>query len=67
MLSKVVNENMMITWEDYQKEKCVPVEDDLLDFKFNNRDLLIRALTRSAFFNQAGYLTEHKDNWRHST
>ncbi len=53
---------MMITWEDYQKEKCVPVEDDLLDFKFNNRDLLIRALTRSAFFNQAGYLTEHKDN-----
>ena len=41
---------------------CVPVENDILGFEFTDPDLLIRALTRSALFNQAGYLPEHKEN-----
>lgn len=53
---------MKKTWEDYRNEKCIPVETEILGFEFNNRDLLIRALTRSALFNQAGCLLEHKKN-----
>lgn len=53
---------MKKTWEDYRSEKCVPVENDILDFEFTDRGLLIRALTRSAFFSQGEYLPEHNSN-----
>jgi ribonuclease III len=53
---------MTSSWEKYRDTKCYPVEKDLLGFNFDNPNLLIRALTRSAVFNQTGYLPEHKEN-----
>jgi ribonuclease III len=59
---KAADENTMITWKEYQEEKCVPVENDILHFEFTDRGILIRALTRSAFFSQGEYLPEHNLN-----
>lgn len=50
----------MITWAEFHEEKCDPIERDILGFEFHNRDLLIRALTRRALFNETGYFLEHK-------
>ncbi|HVN65400.1 MAG TPA: ribonuclease III domain-containing protein [Methanomicrobiales archaeon] len=42
---------MKTKWKDFVKEKCGSIEKDLIGHRFENRELLIRALTRNAVLN----------------
>ena len=54
---------MAATWEEYVEEQSSPIEDKFLDGeKFNDRLLLIRALTRNAKLNEALEFHEMKAN-----